>query len=82
MMTELENALGTIRKQRNTEAGLRERLRCLNLLAKICDIMNMKRETHSLAVHYFDQYLMQFCPPSYKLLALGALSLAMKMDDA
>lgn len=44
--------------------------------------MNMKRETHSLAIHYLDQYISQFNCQSMKLVTLGALTLALKMDDA
>jgi len=61
---------------------MRERTRCVNLLGKICGAMNMKRETHSLAIHYLDQYISQFNCQSMKLVTLGALTLALKMDDA
>ena len=82
VIAEMESVRGTIRKQRTTEAGVKERLRCMSMLGRICGIMGMKRETHSLAVHYMDQFLMHHVPPSLKLLTLGSLTLAIKMDDA
>jgi hypothetical protein len=42
----------------------------------------MKRETHALAIHYLDQFIWGFPYQAMKLVALGALTLALKMDDA
>ena len=42
----------------------------------------MKRESFFLAVFYMDQYLSQFPVTSLKTVALGALTLGLKMDDA
>jgi hypothetical protein len=42
----------------------------------------MKRESFFLAVFYMDQYLSQFPVTSLKIVALGALTLGLKMDDA
>jgi hypothetical protein len=62
--------------------GLRERLKCLQLLSRICGTLGMKRSTYSLAVHYMDRYCSDFSYQSLKLVALGCLTLALKMDDA
>lgn len=42
----------------------------------------MKRTTYCLAVHYMDRYCADFAYQSLKLVALGCLTLALKMDDA
>ncbi len=52
------------------------------MLSRICSTMNMKRETFYLAVHYLDQFISQFSYQSMKLIALGCLTLSLKMDDA
>ena len=61
---------------------LKERFRCIKMLARICGIMYMKRETFSLAVYYLDQYVSIFSYPCMKIVAFGALTLALKIDDA
>lgn len=57
-------------------------MKCLSMLSRICSTMNMKRETFYLSVHYLDQFISQFSYQSMKLIALGSLTLALKMDDA
>ena len=52
------------------------------MLAKISNALSIKREGFFLAIYYMDQYISQYSAPSMKILALGALTLALKMDDA
>jgi hypothetical protein len=78
----LEGSRGTIRKLRISDGQLKERVRCVQMLAKTCAAVKMKRESFFLTIFYMDQYLSQFNPPSIKIVALGALTLALKMDDA
>jgi hypothetical protein len=78
---EMEAGKSLVKRQRS-ETQVRERSRCLNMLGRICGAMAMKRETHALAIHYLDQYIWQFPYQAMKIVALGALTLALKMDDA
>jgi hypothetical protein len=52
------------------------------MLAKICNALGMKRETFFLAIYYMDQYIGQYSTACMKIVALGALTLGLKMDDA
>lgn len=52
------------------------------MLGKVCGALSMKRESFFLAVFFMDQYLSQFPVTSLKIVALGALTLGLKMDDA
>lgn len=52
------------------------------MLSRICGTLNIKRETYYLTINYLDSYISQFSFHSLKLIGLGCLTLALKMDDA
>jgi hypothetical protein len=52
------------------------------MLSRICCVLSMKREIYFLAAHYLDQFIHQFPYQSMKLVGLGSLSLAIKMEDS
>jgi hypothetical protein len=52
------------------------------MLSRICSTLNIKRETYYLTIAYLDNFISQFSFQSMKLLGLGCLTLALKMDDA
>lgn len=53
------------------------------MLGKICSSMNLKRETHSLAITYVDRFLDSHLEPKVvKTVAIAALMMALKIDHA
>ena len=52
------------------------------MVSKICGVLNTKREAFFLAIHYLDHFITQFPYQSMKLICLGCLTLALKIDDA
>lgn len=71
-----------VSKSKLSTPAIRERSNCIHLLSRICGTMAMKRDSFSLAVCYLDLYISQFPYSNMKLVSLGALTLALKMDDA
>lgn len=61
---------------------LKDRAKCIMLLTKICHGLRLQRETFSLSIIYMDRYLLHNQYQNIKIVALAALSIALKVDDA
>jgi hypothetical protein len=70
------------KKIKGGETFFKDRARCLTMLSKVCSVLGMKRETYSLTIWYLDQFITRFYYSNIKLVSLGALTLAIKIDDA
>ena len=72
--------MGKVHIQKNS---LLDRMKCINMLSKICGELQFKKETFTLSIRLFDGYLHdQIVGTKIKIISISSLLLALKLEES